>query len=149
LERKLPPPDMAKSIIKLEIVTPGGVVYSEDVEHAVIPTANGKIDILQHHAPLIDRLEPADVKVVKEGKTDYLAVGGGFIEVYAEKISIITDQAILVDEDDHQQIEAAIKRAEEALEEGKNSNFDEAQLQLLEAAAKFEQARKLAKGKAR
>jgi F0F1-type ATP synthase epsilon subunit len=69
--------------------------------------------------------------------------------VYAEKISIITDQAILVDEDDHQQIEAAIKRAEEALEEGKNSNFDEAQLQLLEAAAKFEQARKLAKGKAR
>jgi len=34
---------MAKSIIKLEIVTPGGVVYSEDVEHAVIPTANGRL----------------------------------------------------------------------------------------------------------
>ncbi|MEC7802715.1 MAG: ATP synthase F1 subunit epsilon, partial [Verrucomicrobiota bacterium] len=55
---------MAQSLIRLEIVTPGGVVYSEDVEHAVIPTANGKIDILQHHAPLIDRLVPADVKVV-------------------------------------------------------------------------------------
>ncbi len=140
---------MAQSIIRLEIVTPGGVVYSENVDHAVIPTANGKIDILQHHAPLIDRLEPADVKVVKDGQVNYLAVGGGFIEVYAEKICIITDQAILVDDDDDQEIEAAIKRAEKALEDGKSSNFDEEQLQLLEASAKFEQARKLAKGKAR
>lgn len=140
---------MANSFIKLEIVTPNGVVYSEGVEHVVIPSANGKIDILQHHAPLIDRLVPADVKVVKDGKTEYLAISSGFVEVYAEKISIITDQAILVDDDDDQEIEAAIKRAEEALIEGKNSKFDEAQLQLLEASAKFEQARKLAKGKAR
>ena len=138
---------MAQSIIKLEIVTPNGVVYSEDIEHAVIPTANGKVDILQHHAPLIDRLVPADVKVVVNGNTDYLAVGSGFVEVYAEKISIITDQAILIADDDNQEIESAIKRADEALEEGRKSNFDEAQLQLLEAAAKFEQARKLAKGK--
>ena len=140
---------MGKSLIRLDIVTPGGVVFSEDVEHVVIPTANGKIDILQHHAPLIDRLVPADVKVVKEGKTEYLAISSGFVEVYAEKISIITDQAILVDENDHEAIEAAIKKAEQALEEGKNSNFDEAQLQMLEAAAKYEQARKLAKGKSR
>jgi F-type H+-transporting ATPase subunit epsilon len=140
---------MAQSIIKLEIVTPNGVVYSEDVEHAVIPTANGKLDILQHHAPLIDRLVPSDVKVVVKGNTQYLAVSSGFVEVYSEKISIITDQAILVAEDDEQEIESAIKRAEEALEEGKKSNFDEAQLQLLEAAAKYEQARKLAKGKHR
>ena len=140
---------MGKSLIRLDIVTPGGVVFSEDVEHVVIPTANGKIDILQHHAPLIDRLVPADVKVVKDGKTEYLAISSGFVEVYAEKISIITDQAILVDEDDHEAIEAAIKKAEHALEEGKNSNFDEAQLQMLEAAAKYEQARKLAKGKSR
>lgn len=141
---------MAKSLIRLEIVTPGGVVYSEEVEHAVIPTANGKIDILQHHAPLIDRLVPSDVKVVdRDKKVDYLAIGSGFVEVYAEKIYIITDQAILVNEDDDAEIEEAIKRAEEALEKGKNSNFDEAQLQVLEAAAKFEQARKLAKGKTR
>ena len=140
---------MGKSLIRLDIVTPGGDVFSEDVEQVVIPTANGKIDILQHHAPLIDRLVPADVKVVKEGKTEYLARSSGFVEVYAEKISIITDQAILVDEDDHEAIEAAIKKAEQALEEGKNSNFDEAQLQMLEAAAKYEQARKLAKGKSR
>jgi len=140
---------MADTEIRLEIVTPDSTVYSEVVDHVVVPTANGRIDLWENHAPLIDRLNPSDIKVVKDGKTEYLAVGAGFVEVYAKKVSIITDQAILVDEDNHEEIEAAINRAELALDEGRESNIDEAQLQLLEAAAKFEQARKLAKGKVR
>ena len=140
---------MANSEIQLDIVTPDSTVYSEVVNHVVVPTANGKIDILQHHAPLIDRLTPADIKIVKDGKVEYLAVGSGFVEVYAEKISILTDQAIDVSEDDESEIEEAVKRAEEALIEGKKSKIDEAQMQLLEAAAKFERARKLARGRTR
>ena len=140
---------MAETEIKLEIVTPDKTVYSEIVDHVVVPTANGKIDILQHHAPLIDRLNPADVKIQKDGKVEYLAVGSGFVEVYSEKVSIITDQAIKVEDDDNSAIDEAIKRAENALDEGKKSQFDEAQLQALEAAAKYERARKLAKGKVR
>ena len=140
---------MAETEIKLEIVTPDKTVYSEIVDHVVVPTANGKIDILQRHAPLIDRLNPADVKIQKDGKVEYLAVGSGFVEVYSEKVSIITDQAIKVEDDDDSAIEEAIKRAENALDEGKKSEFDEAQMQALEAAAKYERARKLAKGKAR
>lgn len=138
---------MPDSKVRLEIVTPDSTVYSEIVEHVVVPTANGKIDLWQRHAPLIDRLEPADVKIVKDGKTEYLAVSSGFVEVYAEKVSIITDQAIMIDEDDQEKIDEAVKRAEEALDEGRKSNIDEAQMQLLEAAAKYERARKLAKGK--
>tara|TARA_B100000678_G_C18049919_1_gene438244 strand:+ start:350 stop:772 length:423 start_codon:yes stop_codon:yes gene_type:complete len=138
---------MPNSKVRLEIVTPDSTVYSEIVEHVVVPTANGKIDLWQRHAPLIDRLEPADVKIVKDGKTEYLAVSSGFVEVYAEKVSIITDQAIMIDEDDQEKIDEAVKRAEEALDEGRKSNIDEAQMQLLEAAAKYERARKLAKGK--
>jgi len=135
--------------IKLEIVTPDNTVYSDIVDHVVVPTANGKIDILQHHAPLIDRLIPSDIKIEKDGKVEYLAVGSGFVEVYSEKVSIITDQAIKVADDDDDAIEEAVKRAESALDEGMNSNFDEAQMQLLEAAAQYERARRLAKGKAR
>lgn len=138
---------MPDSKVRLEIVTPDSTVYSEIVEHVVVPTANGKIDLWQRHAPLIDRLEPADVKIVKDGKTEHLAVSSGFVEVYAEKVSIITDQAIMIDEDDQEKIDEAVKRAEEALDEGRKSNIDEAQMQLLEAAAKYERARKLAKGK--
>ena len=139
---------MAETEIRLEIVTPDSTVYSEIVDHVVVPTANGKIDLFQHHAPLIDRLVPSDVKIQKDGKIEYLAVGSGFVEVYAEKVSIITDQAISVEKDNQEEIDEALKRAQDALDEGRKSNIDEAQLQLLEAAAKFERARKLAKGKA-
>ena len=95
----------------------------------------------QHHAPLIDRLEPSDIKIQKDGKIEYLAVGSGFVEVYAEKVSIITDQAISVEKDNQEEIDEALKRAQDALDEGRKSNIDEAQLQLLEAAAKFEKKR--------
>ena len=139
---------MAETEIRLEIVTPDRTVYSEIVDHVVVPTANGKVDLYQHHAPLIDRLEPSDIKIQKDGKMEYLAVGSGFVEVYAEKVSIITDQAILVEDDKQEDIDEAVKRAQDALDEGRKSNIDEAQLQMLEAAAKFERARKLAKGKA-
>ena len=140
---------MAETEIRLEIVTPDSTVYSDIVDHVVVPTANGKVDLYQHHAPLIDRLEPSDIKIQKDGKIEYLAVGSGFVEVYAEKVSIITDQAISVEKDNQEAIDEALKRAQDALDEGRKSNIDEAQLQLLEAAAKFERARKLAKGKAR
>ncbi len=139
---------MAETEIRLEIVTPDSTVYSDIVDHVVVPTANGKVDLYQHHAPLIDRLEPSDIKIQKDGKIEYLAVGTGFVEVYAEKVSIITDQAISVEKDNQEEIDKALKRAQDALDEGRKSNIGEAQLQLLEAAAKFERARKLAKGKA-
>ncbi len=139
---------MAETEIRLEIVTPDSTVYSDIVDHVVVPTANGKVDLYQHHAPLIDRLEPSDIKIQKDGKIEYLAVGSGFVEVYAEKVSIITDQAISVEKDNQEEIDKALKRAQDALDEGRKSNIGEAQLPLLEAAAKFERARKLAKGKA-
>ncbi len=135
--------------ISLEIVTPSETVYSELVDHVVIPTLRGKIDILPNHVPLIDKLVAGDIKVEKEGVVEYLAVGFGFVEVYSEKVSLLTDQAINVSTTEDSEIDAAIKRAEEALIEGKKSNFDQSKIDKLEAAAKFAFAQKMAKGKTR
>lgn len=135
--------------ISLEIVTPSETVYSELVDHVVIPTLRGKIDILPNHVPLIDKLVAGDIKVEKEGVVEYLAVGSGFIEVYSEKVSLLTDQAINVSTTEDSEIDAAIKRAEEALIEGKRSKFDQSKIDKLEAAAKFAFAQKMAKGKTR
>jgi F-type H+-transporting ATPase subunit epsilon len=135
--------------ISLEIVTPSEVVYSEEVDHVVIPTSRGKIDILPHHVPIIDTLSAGDIKIEKEGTTQYLAVGSGFVEVYAEKVSLLTDQAIDISNSDEAEIEEAVKRAAEALKDAKQNNFDQAQIDKLEAAARFAFAQKVAKSKAR
>jgi F-type H+-transporting ATPase subunit epsilon len=135
--------------ISLEIVTPTETVYSEEVDHVVVPTSSGKIDVLPNHVPVIDKLIAGDIKVEKNGTTEYLAVGSGFVEVYAEKVSLLTDQAINVKNTEESEIEEAIKRAEKALTDAKSSNIDQAKIDKLEAAARFAFAQKMAKGKSK
>ena len=133
--------------ISLEIVTPSETVFSEEVDHVVVPTSSGKIDVLPNHVPIIDRLVAGDIKIEKNGETEFLAVGSGFVEVYAEKVSLLTDQAINVKETDEDEINQAIKKANKALLEAKSSQLDQAKIEKLEAAARFAFAKKIAKGK--
>tara|TARA_B100001248_G_scaffold96342_1_gene71586 strand:- start:138 stop:551 length:414 start_codon:yes stop_codon:yes gene_type:complete len=135
--------------ISLEIVTPSETVYSEEVDHVVVPTSSGKIDVLPNHVPVLDKLIAGDIKVEKDGIAEYLAVGSGFVEVYAEKVSLLTDQAINVNNTEESEIEEAIQRAEKALTDAKSSNFDQAKIDKLEAAARFAFAQKMAKVKSK
>ena len=135
--------------ITLEIVTPDAKVFSEEVDQVIVPTSSGKIGVLPHLVPVIDKLVAGDLKVIKDGQTEYLAVGSGFVEVYSEKVSVLTDEAIQIGDRDESDIEDAVKRAQQALEEAKASNYNVAQIEKLEAAARFAHAQKIAKSKAR
>ena len=135
--------------ISLEIVTPSETIYSEEVDHVFVPTSSGKIDVLPNHIPLIEKLIAGDIKVEKDGMTEYLAVGSGFVEVYAEKVSLLTDQAINVKNTEESEIEDAIQSAEKALADAKSSNIDQAKIDKLEASARFALAQKMAKGKSK
>ena len=133
--------------IILEIVTPDSIAFSEEVEHVVVPTVNGKIDLLPKHIPIIDRVIAGDIKIKWNGEEKILAIGSGFVESYGNKVSIIVDQAMDVSNEDELAIEEATNRAKIALEEGKKSNLDQSQIDLLEAAARFEMAKKIARKK--
>ena len=134
----------------LEIVTPEAKVYTETVDEVGLPTSEGRMHVLPHHVPVIAKLNAGEIKVVHRDREDeMLAVGSGFVEVFGDKVSILTDQAINVEEVDDSVIEEAIQRAQEALEEGKKSNIDAAEIERLEAAARFAMAQKIARGKRR
>ena len=135
--------------LTLEIVTPESKVYSEEIDHVVVPTANGKINILPNHVPIIDKLVAGDLKVEINGNQEYLAVSSGFVEVYSNKVSILTDEALVISALDDASIDEAVKRAQNALSEGKKSNLDLAAIQKLEASARFAFAQQIAKGKSR
>lgn len=135
--------------LTLEIVTPDSIAFSEEIDHVVVPTFNGKIDIHPNHIPIIDRIKAGDIKIKWNGKEEYLAISSGFVEAYGNKVSIITDQARDVSNDDESVIEEAILKANLSLEEGKKSKLDQAQIDLLEAAARFEMAKKIARKKSR
>jgi F-type H+-transporting ATPase subunit epsilon len=133
----------------LEIVTPDAKVFSETVDEVGLPTSEGRMHILPHHVPVIAKLKAGEIQVHRGKQIEMLAVGSGFIEVYGDKVSILTDQAINVEEIDDTEIEEAVKRAQEALEEGKKSNIDAAEIDRLEAEARFAFAKQVARGKRR
>ena len=77
--------------IKLEIVTPEGTVYSEDVDMVTLPGIEGQMGVYAHHVPLMTQMVPGEIIVRQSGADYFLAVGEGLIEVTGEHVAILTD----------------------------------------------------------
>ena len=103
--------------LKLQIVTPEAAVYSEDVDMVTLPAVQGQIGILPHHVRLMTQMVPGEMMVRKNGHTDFLAVGGGLVEVTGDHVSILTDMAIAVGNIDEARVEEARQRAAARLRE--------------------------------
>src|SRR5437879_2662226 len=71
--------------LKLEIVTPAGTVYAEDVEMVTLPGVAGQMGIYPRHVPLMTQLVPGEMIVRKEGRDLFIATGEGLIEVTARR----------------------------------------------------------------
>ncbi|WOO42284.1 ATP synthase F1 subunit epsilon [Rubellicoccus peritrichatus] len=132
-------------MLTLEIVTPEGKAYTKEVEDVVLPTAEGEIDILPGHQPLITVIEAGEVQAGTGSGREFLAVDKGFARVLGDAVSVLTEGAIDVAEIDLSQVEEAQKRAEEALERAKNEKMDPAEIEKLEAVARFAIAQQLVK----
>jgi F-type H+-transporting ATPase subunit epsilon len=80
-------------MLKLEIVTPAKRVVDETVDSVTVPTLTGEAGILPKHAPLISALKPGVLSFTTKGTTEKLAVAGGFVEVSADRVAVLTDTA--------------------------------------------------------
>ncbi len=103
--------------LRLEIVTPDALTYSDDVDMVVLPGVEGELGIYPNHVPLMTELTPGELRVIQNGKEILLAVGEGFAEVTSEHISVLTDMAVAEADIDENAVEAAIARAEAAMAE--------------------------------
>jgi F-type H+-transporting ATPase subunit epsilon len=103
--------------LKLEIVTPEEIAYSEDVEMVTLPSVVGQIGVYPLHTPLMTQMVPGEIIVRKNGHDIFIASGEGLIEVTADRVSILTDLAIAADRIDEAKVEEARRRAEARLRE--------------------------------
>ena len=101
--------------LKLEIVTPEKVVYSDNVDGVVIPGVEGEMGIYPMHIPLMTILLPGELVVTIGSKKLFLAIGEGFVTIDQTSVKVITDMAIESNEIDEAAVEAAVKRAEETM----------------------------------
>lgn len=107
---------MAKTI-RLEIVTPKGIAYSDNVDIVTLRSVEGQIGILPNHVRLMTQLVPGELIVRKGGQAEFLAVGGGLVEVRGDRVSIATDMAIAVEDINEAAVEEARQRAAARLRE--------------------------------
>lgn len=107
---------MAKTL-KLQIVTPEGIAFSEDVEMVGLRAVEGQIGILPNHVRLMTQMLPGEMMVRRDGHDEFLAVGEGLVEVTGDHVSIATDMAIAAANIDETKAEEARQRAEARLSE--------------------------------
>ena len=117
---------MAAPTLRLEIVTPEAKAYSDDVELVVLPAVEGEMGVYPMHVPLMTQIVPGELVVTKDGKTQHLAVGEGFVEITQKQVNVLVDMAIEEKAIDESAAEAAVQRAQEALKGANELGGEEA-----------------------
>jgi F-type H+-transporting ATPase subunit epsilon len=103
--------------LRLEIVTPDAVVYSEDVDMVTLPGVEGQMGVLPQHVPLMTQMVPGEMIVRKGGQDRFLAVGEGFVEITGDRVAVLTDMAVAAESIDEAKAEEARQRAQARLHE--------------------------------
>jgi F-type H+-transporting ATPase subunit epsilon len=79
--------------LQLDVITPERRLLSEAVDAVTVPGANGELGILPGHTPLISQLQTGVLSYTQGGAVRRLLVSGGFVEVNADRVSVLADLA--------------------------------------------------------
>lgn len=104
--------------IQCDIITQEKTVFCGEVDSVNLPGAEGRMGILPNHTALLTTLDFGEVVVRRDGEEEYFAIGGGFVEVQPDHVTILADSAEHVEEIDHERAERARERAEKFMAEG-------------------------------
>ena len=108
---------MSDSSIHLEIVTPGRIVFAGDVKSFTAPGSEGGFQILRNHAPFISTIIPGAVKFTSDsGEIKNFVTSGGTVEVHDNKITMLAESIIPVEEIDIAEAEREKTESERILE---------------------------------
>ncbi len=126
---------------KFELVSPERLLVSEEVQHVVIPGAEGEMTIMANHAPVMTTIKPGVVTVrTVAGQDERYVVFGGFADVLPEGCTLLAESAVAVGDIDRTDLSRRIQDAKEDIADAKDdqtrTKAEEflAQLTTLEAA---------------
>src|SRR5690606_35294895 len=97
---------------------------SGQVDTVNVPGVEGRMGILPNHSPLLTLLDFGEVYIRKNGVEEYFAIGGGFLEVQPDHVTILADSAEQADEIDVDRAENAKRQAEEVMRTGVKDDPD-------------------------
>lgn len=132
--------------IQLEVVSPDKQVCDREIAMLIVRSTAGELGILPRHAPLVTGLIPhvMRIKTGNGAEEDLMVIGGGFMEVTPEKITVLASAAEDPKDIDVARAQAAYQRAKQRIDAYKTApkdsasiDIDRAQLALARAMARL------------
>jgi F-type H+-transporting ATPase subunit epsilon len=117
---------MARTPFKVEVLTPEGEVFNDEVEMISTRTTVGSIGVLAHHQPLLGILEPTELRLYRsESDVERYAQGEGYIQVGPEGVLVLVEEALAPDALDTSDLQERLRKAEQAAEDADNGSESE------------------------
>jgi F-type H+-transporting ATPase subunit epsilon len=114
---------LARNKFPVEVLTPEGKVFDDEVEMVSTRTSVGSIGILANHAPLMAMLEPTELRLYKsDSDIVRFAQGEGYMQVVDNTALLLVEDAVDPDSLDHSTIESQLENARQAREEAEEGS---------------------------
>jgi F-type H+-transporting ATPase subunit epsilon len=108
---------MARSTFSVEVLTPEGEVFNDEVEMVSTRTTVGSIGVLAHHQPLLGILEPSELRLYRsDSDVERYAQGEGYIQVGPEGVLVLVEEALAPDQLNSSELQERLRKAEDAVE---------------------------------
>jgi len=118
---------MARTKFPVEVLTPEGEVFKDEVELVSTRTTVGSIGILANHAPLMAILDPTELRLYKsEGDVVSFAQGEGYLQVVDNSALVLVEEAHAPDEIDRSDIESRLQEARDGMERAEEGSEERA-----------------------
>ena len=107
---------MARTPFTVEVLTPEGEVFNDEVEMVSTKTTVGSIGLLANHQPLLAMLDPTELRLYKsESDVVRFAQGEGFLQVAGTHALVLVDEVFALDDLDTGDLKSRLDRAEKEL----------------------------------
>ena len=118
---------MARTKFPVEVLTPEGQVFSDEVEMISTRTATGSIGILANHAPLMAILDPTELRLYKsDSDVVKFAQGEGYLQVVENSALVLVEEAVDPDSLDRSDIESRLEDAKSSMEDAEEGSEERA-----------------------
>lgn len=121
---------MARTKFPVEVLTPEGEVFSEEIEMLSTRTAVGSIGVLANHEPVLAMLEPTELRLYRsDSDIVRFAQAEGYLQFAENRALVLVEEAISPDALDRQTFEQRLKEAREAAESAEDGTEQQARAQ--------------------
>jgi F-type H+-transporting ATPase subunit epsilon len=118
---------VARTKFPVEVLTPEGQVFSDEVEMISTRTATGSIGVLANHAPLMAILDPTELRLYKsDSDVVKFAQGEGYLQVVDNTALVLVEEAVSPDDLDRSDIESRLEEARSGMENAEEGSEERA-----------------------